>query len=106
MVAYEMRISDWSSDVCSSDLVEWAITLGLHLPAVAAQFPGGVDVGTDEPVGGERDQRPAVAHAGDRRPHRGDRAGFDHACGDLDLLARERGLAARLDAIDRQPHGL
>src|SRR3546814_979150 len=23
--AYEMRISDWSSDVCSSDLVEFAI---------------------------------------------------------------------------------
>src|SRR3546814_9405470 len=22
--AYEMRISDWSSDVCSSDLTEWA----------------------------------------------------------------------------------
>src|SRR3546814_2692748 len=21
--AYEMRISDWSSDVCSSDLLEW-----------------------------------------------------------------------------------
>src|SRR3546814_7289117 len=24
--AYEMRISDWSSDVCSSDLIEWART--------------------------------------------------------------------------------
>src|SRR3546814_10215069 len=23
--AYEMRISDWSSDVCSSDLLVWAI---------------------------------------------------------------------------------
>src|SRR3546814_3701997 len=23
--AYEMRISDWSSDVCSSDLLEWAL---------------------------------------------------------------------------------
>src|SRR3546814_2620748 len=22
--AYEMRISDWSSDVCSSDLIDWA----------------------------------------------------------------------------------
>src|SRR3546814_14795320 len=30
--AYEMRISDWSSDVCSSDLVVFA-----H-PGVAAQF--------------------------------------------------------------------
>src|SRR3546814_3221251 len=34
--AYEMRISDWSSDVCSSDLYSWATTarfafLGLAL---------------------------------------------------------------------------
>src|SRR3546814_9638124 len=28
--AYEMRISDWSSDVCSSDLVEHADAAGLH----------------------------------------------------------------------------
>src|SRR3546814_9085720 len=26
--AYEMRISDWSSDVCSSDLVRWPIGTG------------------------------------------------------------------------------
>src|SRR3546814_1565846 len=26
--AYEMRISDWSSDVCSSDLEEWGVTDG------------------------------------------------------------------------------
>src|SRR3546814_3495197 len=26
--AYEMRISDWSSDVCSSDLVHWHRILG------------------------------------------------------------------------------
>src|SRR3546814_20864194 len=31
--AYEMRISDWSSDVCSSDLVEAA---AVHLPGLAA----------------------------------------------------------------------
>src|SRR3546814_4643760 len=39
--AYEMRISDWSSDVCSSDLVE--ITL-IILPLVApVLFSMGVD---------------------------------------------------------------
>src|SRR3546814_10998961 len=27
--AYEMRISDWSSDVCSSDLLIWALAAGL-----------------------------------------------------------------------------
>src|SRR3546814_19369588 len=29
--AYEMRISDWSSDVCSSDLVDALILIGLTL---------------------------------------------------------------------------
>src|SRR3546814_2099154 len=35
--AYEMRISDWSSDVCSSDL-----TLPLPIPTVARQTPNHV----------------------------------------------------------------
>src|SRR3546814_3335372 len=39
--AYEMRISDWSSDVCSSDLVVHGAAVGLAL------HPGG-----DEVVGG------------------------------------------------------
>src|SRR3546814_5994526 len=29
--AYEMRISDWSSDVCSSDLESAAISVGIEL---------------------------------------------------------------------------
>src|SRR3546814_1409326 len=34
--AYEMRISDWSSDVCSSDLVEVAVAAGkMRVVAVA-----------------------------------------------------------------------
>src|SRR3546814_4515851 len=34
--AYEMRISDWSSDVCSSDLVQRALMkeLGLGVPSI------------------------------------------------------------------------
>src|SRR3546814_8016643 len=37
-----MRISDWSSDVCSSDLVLLAFALGLPLGAflAVARFPG------------------------------------------------------------------
>src|SRR3546814_1657326 len=31
--AYEMRISDWSSDVCSSDLVDWARAAGFDVIA-------------------------------------------------------------------------
>src|SRR3546814_1775981 len=30
--AYEMRISDWSSDVCSSDLAPWSLTTRLTEP--------------------------------------------------------------------------
>src|SRR3546814_3591392 len=29
--AYEMRISDWSSDVCSSDLIRAVVVADLHL---------------------------------------------------------------------------
>src|SRR3546814_8697299 len=41
--AYEMRISDWSSDVCSSDLLSWRpvgtqhLKLELGLPGVRLQ---------------------------------------------------------------------
>src|SRR3546814_18691792 len=35
--AYEMRISDWSSDVCSSDLRIADLLAGLGLPAATAQ---------------------------------------------------------------------
>src|SRR3546814_5489728 len=34
--AYEMRISDWSSDVCSSDLVKTAVRQGVVVPIRAA----------------------------------------------------------------------
>src|SRR3546814_13264859 len=36
--AYEMRISDWSSDVCSSDLRAWALHVGEVLLAVGDQL--------------------------------------------------------------------
>src|SRR3546814_11932562 len=40
--AYEMRISDWSSDVCSSDLWRWAGTRQRKFracPALCSTFP-------------------------------------------------------------------
>src|SRR3546814_20333346 len=40
--AYEMRISDWSSDVCSSDLIEGAHDIGLDERARA--IDGTVDM--------------------------------------------------------------
>src|SRR3546814_19187825 len=37
--AYEMRISDWSSDVCSSDLNVWSQTFADHEILVASRNP-------------------------------------------------------------------
>src|SRR3546814_4367076 len=35
--AYEMRISDWSSDVCSSDLIQWRVAMLAELFAIRAR---------------------------------------------------------------------
>src|SRR3546814_8991645 len=57
--AYDMRISDWSSDVCSSDLVRtnWAfgrIQLGRDDRALAAQP---CPIGAVETIGFDREHR-------------------------------------------------
>src|SRR3546814_1740231 len=44
-----MRISDWSSDVCSSDL-------GVGLQAVALHLPGDVDEGAIKRIAGQREE--------------------------------------------------
>src|SRR3546814_8966758 len=73
--AYEMRISDWSSDVCSSDLrsmalvhiafgagVEIPLRLGRELRAARPVIGnGGLDVGGAEKRGGAGDHA-AVRH--------------------------------------------
>src|SRR3546814_961859 len=48
--AYEMRISDWSSDVCSSDLLLQCVQDGLRVAGNLDLAPLGADhaVGTDE----------------------------------------------------------
>src|SRR3546814_4107041 len=43
--AYEMRISDWSSDVCSSDLYDyWGDTMNIASRLQHAAPPGGIAV--------------------------------------------------------------
>src|SRR3546814_6118239 len=65
--AYEMRISDWSSDVCSSDLERKLCGL---VAALAAVFEVGAEPGTEklglhpEP-GSETDQAEAGRHRDD-----------------------------------------
>src|SRR3546814_6821737 len=41
--AYEMRISDWSSDVCSSDLPIFMRTNGVHTSIVVPAASEGID---------------------------------------------------------------
>src|SRR3546814_14566470 len=53
--AYEMRISDWSSDVCSSDLFAAQIALGHHLL---------------RPVDQRQQKQPVVARFGGQRADR------------------------------------
>src|SRR3546814_9181547 len=56
--AYEMRISDWSSDVCSSDLQE-VLVLGPRGGRRAGHCHGGGihDVGDGDPVQALRERR-------------------------------------------------
>src|SRR3546814_2928519 len=51
--AYEMRISDWSSDVCSSDLVEQIVRPALDPPRVTGGEQVGDLIGRDGEHAGE-----------------------------------------------------
>src|SRR3546814_4612969 len=58
--AYEMRISDWSSDVCSSDLTE----LTMHMPPTGLyEAPLPTDWPEPEALGFGRVLGPYIAHA-------------------------------------------
>src|SRR3546814_5537806 len=52
--AYEMRISDWSSDVCSSDLGKNVLLLkpGKHVGGMVSGGLGATDVGNAGAIGG------------------------------------------------------
>src|SRR3546814_7399077 len=47
-----MRISDWSSDVCSSDLRSWWRGTGPHPPHLTARAPPPCCAWSPSPVGG------------------------------------------------------
>src|SRR3546814_2735149 len=81
--AYEMRISDWSSDVCSSDLVDGIVTVAVSGDAQAASVRL---VGDDRELLGR-----VLLRSG--RPARGDdptrRAALDELRSVLDLVDRK-----------------
>src|SRR3546814_8117688 len=63
--AYEMRISDWSSDVCSSDLL-----VAHRLKFADEQAEGGAMLG-DRAVAVDDDHLPALAQCGAQPPQEG-----------------------------------
>src|SRR3546814_10607495 len=68
--AYDMRISDWSSDVCSSDLDADQRLPFDHGKAALGQAGDGADDGHGE-YHGRAGQKPPADGAGVRRPPRG-----------------------------------
>src|SRR3546814_20009366 len=79
--AYEMRISDWSSDVCSSDLQVAALRRRLH--RVIADLVPALGMRADRGTAGARQQLGAEADAKERR------AAFQHLRDEVDFLADE-----------------
>src|SRR3546814_17407024 len=79
--AYEMRISDWSSDVCSSDLQVAALRRRLH--RVIADLVPALGMRADRGTAGARQQLGAEADAKERR------AAFQPLRAEVDFLADE-----------------
>src|SRR3546814_8802947 len=81
--AYEMRISDWSSDVCSSDLLADELDLGLvfeqrpgddlrHGDVHAGQIAGRIlEMPGRVGAAGAADEMPAIDHPAQRAVRRG-----------------------------------
>src|SRR3546814_2307130 len=70
--AYEMRISDWSSDVCSSDLTVGAMLIG-STPAMARDRYDDDGIGAGEIIAGAvvlGGLAAILASAGDRNDYR------------------------------------
>src|SRR3546814_6202920 len=103
--AYEMRISDWSSDVCSSDLErENLIDFGqAHFPRRAGIFDAGLGRGAGA-ASVARDEDDVGVRLGDPGSHRADARRADQLHADarlrIDLLQVVDELRQILDRID------
>src|SRR3546814_10800433 len=98
--AYEMRISDWSSDVCSSDLAAHARDQLAHLEGLA-QIIVGARVDTFDPLG------PVVARRDDddrEQPPRGAPAAQHRAPVELRQADIEDGDIVILDIARSEEH--
>src|SRR3546814_21046380 len=76
--AYEMRISDWSSDVCSSDLSQFEFRFVGHLLRVPGWVPHQIDLGMADARHCAHPQFHFARHGfGDRAMRRRERHGDD-----------------------------
>src|SRR3546814_18228852 len=108
--AYEMRISDWSSDVCSSDLVpddpgEAVLCIAggeiaVNLAHRERQFFGCRNIGGHADEGGARAVHPeAFAIGGGRPAHRRDFLKFFDDFAGITAIYVRKGIAARRAAV-------
>src|SRR3546814_8715401 len=67
--SYEMRFSDWSSDVCSSDLSAWYAPVGLDRSAELRAFAGRPAVCVRQRPPGSRSTARVCAETRVRRRH-------------------------------------
>src|SRR3546814_13129029 len=100
--AYEMRISDWSSDVCSSDLTAFERTDTCASAEVRCDdasagevWPAPFELGSDELIG--QAMKSEALHAGVKQS-----AGNGEAAHEIRLCAMEGGVEAR-DLCDVGP---
>src|SRR3546814_648458 len=89
--AYEMRISDWSSDVCSSDLVEKRFLKGC-----------GIETASFRPVYCQADLENALADFNDRGVLKTRRLGYDGK-GQRVFRSQQGDPAGAYDALGRVP---
>src|SRR3546814_2165058 len=99
--AYEMRISDWSSDVCSSDL-RGGLARRIRAQAVVYREGGKAAAALGQPVVQQEREGQAVRPAGDGRGHCGarlERRQRRHGGGELRRLYRHCGEAGWTSAV-------
>src|SRR3546814_19254906 len=103
--AYEMRISDWSSDVCSSDLKALE-HVGEHRKSAAVPA-GHLAVADGVAEGLHRRHRAAVRQVdapGTRRGQRRQRASPDERPGGKECVSKSRSLWTRYREHKKQKH--
>src|SRR3546814_2485785 len=88
--AYEMRMSDWSSDVCSSDLqglaYEGVVAAGFHAHALVDLGPVAEALGQAQPAGGDHADRGGAVLGVGLQPIAGTQLPLDLGVGSADRL--------------------